>query len=217
MEAKAISPAVLSRLRAGIERNPGAPAAPTVGMLLDEIDRLTATAARQAPPPCPLTDRQLEVVIAAANGEHPKVTARRLGISHTTVHTRREHAYARLGARTAAEAVAVCMAYGWLERERLRLPELPDRPLAVSRDAYLERAALLRDQPGQWHPIARRESRRLAQTTAYRVRSGMLSAFRPRGAYEAQAVRDTGRHIVRARFIGAPDANTTQLTEGAAS
>lgn len=65
---------------------------------------------------------------------------------------------------------------------------------------YLQIAQQLKERPGQWALIIEQGH----QTTAARIRSGRISAFRPKGMFEATArnTDDQGRCQVYARFIG---------------
>lgn len=97
-------------------------------LLLAEIERLrqangnaphrevTAAAARTAERlrECPLTQAQLGIIAAAAAGESPEDTARRLCLSYYTIKAHRQRAVKRLGARSIPHAVALCTAAGWV-------------------------------------------------------------------------------------------------------
>ncbi|MDN3021566.1 helix-turn-helix transcriptional regulator [Streptomyces sp. S.PB5] len=63
---------------------------------------------------CPLSQAQLGIVAAAAAGESPEGTARRLCLSYDTVKSHRQRAVARLEARNILHAVALCVAAGWI-------------------------------------------------------------------------------------------------------
>lgn len=97
-------------------------------LLLEEIGRLRrqtagtpraeaiAAAARTAERlrECPLTTAQLAAVAAAATGEPPEDTARRMCLSYAAVRSNRQRAVSRLQARSMTHAVALAVAYGWL-------------------------------------------------------------------------------------------------------
>lgn len=102
-------------------------------MLLAEVGRLrqslgqapqrerVAAAARTAGrlSACPLTTGQLSVLAAAAAGESPEDTARRLVVTYDTVRSQRQRAVHRLGARSVTHAVALAVAAGWITREQV--------------------------------------------------------------------------------------------------
>lgn len=97
-------------------------------LLLEEVGRLRrqtagtpradvlADAARTAERlrECPLPPALFAAVAAAAAGETPEDTARRLCLSHSAVKTNRQRAVARLKARSMTHAVALALAHGWL-------------------------------------------------------------------------------------------------------
>lgn len=65
---------------------------------------------------------------------------------------------------------------------------------------YVQIAEMLMARPNEWALVLEQGH----QTTAARIRSGRISAFRPRGKFEATA-RETdeqGRCKVYARYIG---------------
>lgn len=65
---------------------------------------------------------------------------------------------------------------------------------------YVEIAEQLKKRPYEWALIIEQGH----QTTAARIRSGRISAFRPKGNFEATArnTDEQGRCQVYARFIG---------------
>jgi DNA-binding CsgD family transcriptional regulator len=216
MTGEALSPRLLAQLRTATERNPSAPAAHTVRLLLAEIDRLNTSPPIELMEPahdCPLTRRQLQILLGTANGKECPAIARDLVLSPKTVRKYRAIAMRRLGVRTPAQAVAVCLIRGWFPRGSVPVPDLPHRPSPVKvRNTYRERAALLRETPGEWGVVAVYDSGPTARQSAYRLRSGAFKAFRPAGAWDAEAFTEDGEHAVRARYLG-----TTPITERAAS
>ncbi|MCB0050768.1 MAG: response regulator transcription factor [Caldilinea sp.] len=82
---------------------------------------LAAQAKPPAPDPAPavtpLSDRELEVLRAAARGERNKEIARALGISERTVKAHLAGVFNKLGVDSRAAAVAVAAQQGWLEGE----------------------------------------------------------------------------------------------------
>lgn len=206
--ATELSPRLLAHLRQSIERRPGAPAARTIRMLLDEIDRLKTRPELEAvdtEADCPLTQRQLQILVGTANGLECPAIARELSLCAQTVVKHRQAAMRRLQVRTPAQAVAVCIIRGWLPTGLVQLPEvLPKLSAAGARNAYRERAAQLRQTPGQWGTVAVYNSGSSARQSAHRLRTGAFTAFRPAGAWESQAFTEDGVHGVRARYIGTP-------------
>lgn len=67
---------------------------------------------------CPLGVSQLNVLVAAAQGELPEETAARLFLALGTVKSTRVRAVQRLGARNVAHAVAISVAAGWITPEQ---------------------------------------------------------------------------------------------------
>lgn len=63
---------------------------------------------------CPLSKRQLQVLLLASHGYGEKETAAALYLEHLTVKEHRKHAYRTLAARNCAHAVAICIRQGWL-------------------------------------------------------------------------------------------------------
>lgn len=61
-----------------------------------------------------VTDREMEVLLAAARGERNKEIARRLGITERTVKAHLTNIYNKLGVDSRAAAVAVAARQGWL-------------------------------------------------------------------------------------------------------
>ena len=70
-----------------------------------------------APAVTPLSDRELEVLRAAARGERNKEIARALGISERTVKAHLAGVFNKLGVDSRAAAVAIAAQQGWLEGE----------------------------------------------------------------------------------------------------
>lgn len=87
--------------------------APTVAQRL--MSRVQAPPAVAAPVVEGLTDRELEVLLLVASGSTNRETARKLFISEATVKTHLLHAYAKLGVRDRAAAVAEAYKRGLLK------------------------------------------------------------------------------------------------------
>lgn len=66
---------------------------------------------------------------------------------------------------------------------------------------YVAIAETLKNRPNEWALILEKGH----QTTAARIRTGRISAFRPKGSYEATArnTDEQGRCQIYARFVGA--------------
>ncbi|WP_171111279.1 MULTISPECIES: LuxR C-terminal-related transcriptional regulator [unclassified Streptomyces] len=102
-------------------------------VLLEEVGRLRqaaalapraevlAAAARTADRlrDCPLSSAELGAIAAAAAGESPEETASRLCLSYDAVRSQRKRAVSRLQARSVAQAVALCMAAGWITPQQI--------------------------------------------------------------------------------------------------
>lgn len=208
--AEPLTPLVLARIRASVERNPRHPAAQTVRLLLDEIDRLKSPAALTEWHPdaeCPLTRRQLEILVRTANGENCEQIGPQIGIDPKSVRRHRQSIMRRLGATTTPSAVAVCLVNGWVPQGALRLPRHHRRmSTVVARRTYRERAEVLRKTPGEWGTVATYDSGASARQSAYRLRTGAFVAFHPAGCWEAEAFTHDGVHGVRARYVGNPNA-----------
>jgi hypothetical protein len=63
-------------------------------------------------------------------------------------------------------------------------------------------ADTLRARRGEWALISIRATQRRASSYAYGIRTGMLHAFRPAGAFEAKARTVGKQHRVYARYVG---------------
>jgi DNA-binding CsgD family transcriptional regulator len=203
-----LSSLVIANLREAIQRSPNAPGARNIRLLLDEVDRLRSGPRLEWEPrwDCPLTRRQLQILIATANGQTGRAIAEDLGLHHNTVRKHREAAVGRVGARTPAQAVAICLLHGWFPRAALQLPDVPHQPTnSETRRAYREAAELLRQNPGEWRTVVVCDSGPTARQNAWRLRSGGITAFRPAGAWEAEAFTEGRQHGVRARFVGTHD------------
>ncbi|MCM1977192.1 LuxR C-terminal-related transcriptional regulator [Streptomyces sp. G1] len=213
MPTEPISHVVLERIRASVRANPGAPAARTVQLLLDEIDRLNSPeylpqrlATWEPDVECPLTRRQLEIIIRTANGETSEHIGVELGIESASVRGHRQAIMRRLGVPSTTVAVAVSLLNGWIPTGVLTLPEFPRcTPTVIARKTYRQRAAALRQTPGEWGTVASYTGRHAAKQAAYRIRTGKFAAFQPRGHWDAAlfAAPDS-TWCVRARYVETP-------------
>jgi DNA-binding CsgD family transcriptional regulator len=84
-------------LRAGGDQRGGAAAAQRAGALADELGGLSTPALARAEAIVPLTRREREVALLAANGMASKEIARRLHLSVRTVDNHLQSSYAKLG------------------------------------------------------------------------------------------------------------------------
>jgi DNA-binding NarL/FixJ family response regulator len=64
--------------------------------------------------PCPLSNRELDVLKRLAEGKVYKQIALELGLSTSTVRTHLHNTYAKLGAVDRAQAVLISTERGWL-------------------------------------------------------------------------------------------------------
>ncbi|MFF7966691.1 LuxR C-terminal-related transcriptional regulator [Streptomyces sp. NPDC007903] len=188
----------------------------TMRILLAEIDRLNAEIDRLSvqqlhadshpAEDCPLTPRQVEILALTASGLSCKETAKRIGVRHQTVQKHRCLINARLGVHTSAASVSICLLRGWLSPADLRLPEPPKKgaPPSLRGATFPERAASLRDRPGEWDTVGVYGTAQSARQGASRIRRGHFAPFRPAGHWEARSLTDNSAHIVRARYIGPP-------------
>ena len=78
-------------------------------------------AARERPPrrrraqqPCPLSSRELEVLISLSDGKVYKQIAREMSLSVSTVRSHLHHAYAKLDVPDRAQAVLLATKRGWI-------------------------------------------------------------------------------------------------------
>jgi NarL family two-component system response regulator YdfI len=91
-------------------------------LLKPEILARVLSAPRSDPKPVPaprtespLTERELEVLGAAARGERSKEIAYRLGITERTVKAHLQSIYQKFGVDSRAAAVAIAAQKGWLD------------------------------------------------------------------------------------------------------
>lgn len=68
---------------------------------------------------CPLTSQMLAIIAAAAAGETPEETAKRLCLAYETVKSHRQRAVLRLHARSMTHAVAICVMHGWVTARQI--------------------------------------------------------------------------------------------------
>ena len=70
-------------------------------------------------------------------------------------------------------------------------------------------AAELREHPGRWALVVAEDGYNYAGGLASQIERGSLSAFRPRGSFEA-VTRTVGMVRVYARFVGEPSSPEVQ-------
>lgn len=68
---------------------------------------------------CPLSPQERAIIAAAAAGESPQETARRLCLAYDTVKSHRQRALSRLEARSVPHAVALAVAAGWVSARQV--------------------------------------------------------------------------------------------------
>lgn len=87
----------------------GAPLTPRVArLILGEFHRLE---------PCPLSDRELQVLSALSTGQTYKEVASSLVVSGHTVHTHVKNIYEKLQVRGRRQAIDKARRHGWIEVE----------------------------------------------------------------------------------------------------
>lgn len=75
-------------------------------------------------------------------------------------------------------------------------------PAAESKHSKI--AAALRARPGEWAVVQRAATIGRAASAAQAIRSAKLSAYGPRGSYQAVARTVGAEHRVYARFVAGP-------------
>lgn len=164
--------------------------------------------------PCPLTEREIDIVRQFAMGETIERAAANLGIATESVRSRLPQIYARIGAKNRAQATAIAAHHGWLpELEVPRPVELSPTIETGSRTwgrIYHERAAEMRRNPGLAVEIGPYTSQSGAREAARKIRKGHFDPFLPAGSFDAETVRlDGARFAIRAAFLG-----TTSTSSG---
>jgi len=189
---------------------------------LDAIEKAVAAhRPAETQRPCPLSERDVEILTQIANGETYASAGRNLGLSSESVRGRCPQMYARLGAKNAAHAAAIAAHEGWVPGLRIpepieEIPRIVRGPHAWNR-IYRRIAAELRALPGEQLPLGPYGSRSGARGAASYIRRGLLRSFEPAGAFDASAVRgDGGKWIVLARYVGDASDPNTRSTEGLA-
>jgi DNA-binding NarL/FixJ family response regulator len=76
---------------------------------------------RRAVQPCPLTDRELEILAGVAEGYSNRTIGVRLGISEQTVKNHLAKVLQRLRAPDRTAAVVMALRGGWLDLARLQV------------------------------------------------------------------------------------------------
>ena len=77
-------------------------------------------------------------------------------------------------------------------------PATPAAPPRTRQIHHIAEVAFLKDNPGEWFEVSQMRDVRAAGQVAHRIRTGSAAAFRPTGAFEAQAQGPT----VIARYVG---------------
>src|SRR5438477_343929 len=107
-QGEAISPAELLKTARQIEISP-----PSLRRVMYELPYPQNGRQRQIDP-CPLSDRELEVLKRLATGKVYKQIASELSLSTSTVRTHLHNIYGKLGAVDRAQAVLVATERGWI-------------------------------------------------------------------------------------------------------
>lgn len=175
---------------------------------LDAMEKAVAAHRPPTPPsPCPLSQRETEVLTLIANGETYESAGAQLGITGHTVRQYLGRVYGRLGARNAVHAAAIAARRGWLPGLTVppSAPAVLRRSPRVWRDLYRASAAEMRARPGEPVVIGPYGSNSGARNAVRRIRLGLLEEFQPAGAFEATPARgERDRWLVRARYLGSP-------------
>ena len=107
-QGEAISPAELLKTARQIEISP-----PSLRRVMYELPYPQNGRQRQIDP-CPLSDRELDVLKRLATGKVYKQIASELSLSTSTVRTHLHNIYGKLGAVDRAQAVLVATERGWI-------------------------------------------------------------------------------------------------------
>ncbi|MFJ2004728.1 response regulator transcription factor [Streptomyces chartreusis] len=183
---------------------------------LATLDAIEQAVSEHRPPlkPCPLTDRELEILTELASGETYEGAARNLGIGRDSVRARCPNIYARLGAKNGVQAAAIAERQGWLAG--LHLPTPPTSPGCgpISwPQIYRAQAAQLRRHPGRVAEFGPYRSRTAARRAASRIRRGVYEPFQPAGAFGAEFTgTEYGGWLVHAHYRGTTSITTSGST-----
>ncbi|MGW0574801.1 response regulator transcription factor [Streptomyces sp. NPDC002920] len=175
---------------------------------LDAIEK--AIAKHRPVPECPITEREAEFLAYMADGLTYEQVAATVSRSSNSVRATYANAFAKLGARCGAQAVAIALHYGWLPN--LELPDVPARcaPKGPLNWQYLHAQAAdqMRKNPMSYIEVGPYASRNGAYQAARRASAGLMPEFRPAGAFEARPHRTAGvGWNLRMRYLG--EASTT--------
>ena len=85
---------------------------------------------RRHTPPCPLTERELEILADVAEGYSNRSIGVRLGISEQTVKNHLAKVLQRLNVPDRTAAVVLSLRNGWLDLQRLHVVERDERRAA---------------------------------------------------------------------------------------
>jgi DNA-binding NarL/FixJ family response regulator len=88
---------------------------------------------RRTIPPCPLTDRELEILAYVAEGCSNRTIGVRLGISEQTVKNHLAKVLQRLRAPDRTASVVISLRNGWLDLNRLQVVGRDEDELAAMR------------------------------------------------------------------------------------
>ncbi|HEX4345203.1 MAG TPA: LuxR C-terminal-related transcriptional regulator [Solirubrobacteraceae bacterium] len=85
-----------------------------VETLRADLESRERAVVRRAKRPCPLTSRELEMVVALSDGKVYKQIAHEMSLSASTVRSHLHHAYVKLGVSDRAQAVLLATKRGWI-------------------------------------------------------------------------------------------------------
>ncbi|MEU9208479.1 LuxR C-terminal-related transcriptional regulator [Streptomyces sp. NPDC048415] len=165
--------------------------------------------------PCPLKERELDVLRRLANGQTYQSISAELHIALSTVRRTCTDIYHRIGATNQVQAAAIAGQQGWLPDLRTPRfsPELPGTKSPRAWQAYYrECVQQMREQPGVKVRIGPYGTYSGAHNAAWRINKGLLKEVQPAGAFSASAVVDGhGQWVVLGCYLGDPT-DTTETT-----
>src|SRR5262249_2366346 len=85
-----------------------------LGRLMYELPQPTMTTTRRTLQPCPLSNREIEVLERLSTGEVYKQIGARLGLSPSTVRSHLHRIYTRIGVADRTQAVLLARECGWI-------------------------------------------------------------------------------------------------------
>lgn len=196
------------RLAAFIEDLWGAASGGDDVATLDAIERVIAEHRPDdygVTPGCPLSERETEILTQIANCATYEEIASSHAVTLATVRSHANRIYQQLGAKGAAQATAVAAHHGWLPDVHIpaHAEPIPRRSPQTWRILHQQAAAAMRRQPGTPVELGPYRSRSGAVKVIGQIRKGLISDFRPAGAFTAELdQRGRGHWVVCARYTG---------------